>query len=63
MCASERVLVYSRSAENVTGKYPDVVERIPLYLKPGVKSVVLDCESVAYDPQTRQILPFQVIVL
>jgi hypothetical protein len=50
----------SRNAENNTGKYPDIVARLPLQLKPGVKSIVLDSEAVAWDKETKKILPFQV---
>jgi len=53
------VAVYTRNAENVTGKYPDIVKRVPKYLKPEVESIVLDCESVAFDVETNKILPFQ----
>jgi DNA ligase 1 len=54
------VQVYSRKSENNTGKYPDVVARIPGLLKPGVKSLVLDSEIVAWNKDTKRILPFQV---
>lgn len=52
--------IYSRNSENNTGKYPDVAARIPGLLKPGVKSVVLDAEAVAYDREHGKVLPFQV---
>ena len=32
---------------------------MPRLLKPGVRSVVLDCEAVAFDREERKILPFQ----
>lgn len=50
----------SRNSENNTGKYPDLAADVPKLLKPGVTSVVLDCEAVAYDRVTKKILPFQV---
>lgn len=53
------VQIYSRNAENTTGRYPDVVERVRKHLKEGVKSAVLDAETVAYDAEAG-ILPFQV---
>ena len=33
---------------------------VPKLLKPGVKSIVLDAEAVAYDRSTGKVLPFQV---
>eukprot|EP00210_Caulerpa_lentillifera_P002984 g2849.t1 len=56
-----RIFVYSRNFENLTPKYPDIVKRMPQFLKEGVESVVLDCESVAYDQQNQKILPFQAL--
>jgi len=32
---------------------------VPRLLKPGVRSVVLDCEAVAFDRELGKILPFQ----
>lgn len=58
--ADGSVRVYSRNSENNTTKYPDIVASIPRLVKPGVKGLVLDCEAVAYDRETQQILPFQV---
>ena len=55
------VRVYSRNLEDNTSKFPDICSALPRLLKPGVQSVVLDCEAVAYDRSTRKILPFQVL--
>ncbi|KAI8927194.1 ATP-dependent DNA ligase [Entophlyctis helioformis] len=52
------VVVYSRNSENLSGKYPDLIERIP---NEGVTSFVLDCEAVAWDAKQKCILPFQVL--
>ena len=41
-------------------KYPDIAASVPGLIKPGVKSVVLDCEAVAFERETGKILPFQV---
>jgi DNA ligase-1 len=55
------VKIYSRNSEDNTGKYPDIVSLIPKQLKPGVTSVVLDAEAVAYDREANKVLPFQVL--
>ena len=55
--------VCSRNSENNTAKYPDLAADVPKLLKEGTKSVVLDCEAVAYDRVTKKILPFQVTAL
>ena len=44
-------------------KYPDIAASVPGLVKPGVKSVVLDCEAVAFERETGKILPFQVLHL
>ncbi|XP_052262495.1 DNA ligase 1-like isoform X2 [Dreissena polymorpha] len=53
--------IYSRNSENNTSKYPDIISRLPKCLREGVKSCVLDTEAVAWDPEHRQIMPFQVL--
>ncbi|XP_073408227.1 DNA ligase 1 isoform X4 [Dendrobates tinctorius] len=55
------VHVYSRNQENNTTKYPDIVGRIPQVRKTTVKSCIFDSEAVAWDPQKKQIQPFQVL--
>ncbi len=61
-CAGGRIAIYSRNSENNTDKYPDIVADLPRLLRPGVRSVVLDCEAVAYDRVEKKILPFQVLL-
>eukprot|EP00884_Botryococcus_braunii_P018910 jgi/Botrbrau1/5702/Bobra.0071s0035.1 len=56
-----QVAIYSRNSENNTNKYPDITATISHLLKPGVSSIVLDCEAVAYDRETKKVLPFQVL--
>ena len=56
------VSIYSRNSENNTSKYPDLVSTLPSLLTEGTKSVVLDCEAVAFDRTTNKILPFQVLL-
>lgn len=65
------ISVFSRNSENMSAKYPDLVEQVPRVsrvecagltpqcIKPGVKSFVLDSEAVAFDLETKKLLPFQ----
>ncbi|KAL0811631.1 hypothetical protein ABMA28_009083 [Loxostege sticticalis] len=53
--------IFSRNQENNTSKYPDILRRLPGLLKDSVTSCVLDCEAVAYDVETKKILPFQIL--
>ncbi len=53
--------IYSRNAENNTTKYPDVIATMPLVAKPGVTSFIIDSEAVAYDTESKKLLPFQVL--
>ncbi|XP_053546996.1 DNA ligase 1 [Bombina bombina] len=55
------VHVYSRNQENNTSKYPDIINRVPKIKKESVKSCILDTEAVAWDPEKKQIQPFQVL--
>ncbi|KAM5132722.1 DNA ligase 1 [Mantella aurantiaca] len=55
------VQVYSRNQESNTSKYPDIISRIPKVKKDSVKSCIIDSEAVAWDPQKKQIQPFQVL--
>ncbi|KAG0351220.1 hypothetical protein BG005_009313 [Podila minutissima] len=54
-------MIYSRNSENMSAKYPDVMERLYKFTKPDTKSFVLDCEAVAWDREQKCILPFQVL--
>lgn len=51
------VKIYSRNAEDHTGKYPDVGRIIPLVAKEGVTSFIVDSEIVAVE--AGKLLPFQ----
>ncbi|KAG2182721.1 hypothetical protein INT44_005701 [Umbelopsis vinacea] len=55
------ITVYSRNSENMSGRYPDVMEKISKWVAPGTKSFILDCEAVAWDREKKVILPFQVL--
>ncbi|KAF9427908.1 hypothetical protein BGZ94_003881 [Podila epigama] len=54
-------MIYSRNSENMSAKYPDVMDRLVKFAKPETKSFVLDCEAVAWDREQKCILPFQVL--
>ncbi|XP_066910596.1 DNA ligase 1-like isoform X2 [Clytia hemisphaerica] len=56
-----QINIYSRNQENNTTKYPDIIARMPKVLNEGVKSCIIDTESVAWDQEKKQILPFQVL--
>lgn len=56
-----KVHIYSRNAEDMTPRYPDIVSRLRSWLTPGTASIVLDGEAVAWDPDKSKILPFQVL--
>ena len=55
------VRIFSRNQEDMTDKFPDVIERLPRHLGESVTSCVLDSEVVARDTEKNQILPFQVL--
>lgn len=58
---SGEVKIYSRNQENNTSKYPDIISRVPKVVRKHVKSFIIDTESVAWDTEKKQILPFQVL--
>ncbi|KAK3505190.1 DNA ligase [Neurospora crassa] len=51
--------IFSRNSEDLSQKYPDVLAKLPTWVKEGTKSFVLDCESVAWDTVDKKVLPFQ----
>lgn len=51
--------IFSRNSEDLSQKYPDVLAKLPTWVKEGTKSFVLDCESVAWDTVEKKVLPFQ----
>ncbi|KAL3467143.1 hypothetical protein BJX64DRAFT_248930 [Aspergillus heterothallicus] len=51
--------IFSRNSEDLSKKYPDVLEKLKTWIKPGVSSFVLDCETVAWDTEQKKVLPFQ----
>ncbi|XP_028395470.1 DNA ligase 1-like [Dendronephthya gigantea] len=58
---NEDIRIYSRNQENNTTKYPDIIARMSKVLKENVQSCIIDSEAVAWDPEKKQILPFQVL--
>ncbi|OCH96116.1 ATP-dependent DNA ligase [Obba rivulosa] len=53
------VSVFSRNSEDMSKKYPDLMEQIPHCIKENTKSFVLDAEAVAIDKDTGRLMPFQ----
>jgi DNA ligase-1 len=51
--------VFSRNSEDLSKKYPDILAKLPVWVKDGTTSFVLDCESVAWDIDEKKVLPFQ----
>lgn len=51
--------IFSRNSEDLSKKYPDILEKLRTWIKPEAKSFVLDCETVAWDPVEKKVLPFQ----
>ncbi|MCD6591769.1 MAG: ATP-dependent DNA ligase [Thaumarchaeota archaeon] len=54
---SDEVIIFSRRLENITSQYPDVVELVKKHVK--ADEAILECECVAIDPDTGDMLPFQ----
>ena len=55
----KEVKLFTRSLENVTRQFPEVVDYILKYVKG--KSFILDSEAVGYHKKTKQYTPFQSI--
>ena len=53
----EKIILYSRSLENITNYYPDIVENIGKSLK--ANEAILEAEIVAINDDTGEFLPFQ----
>lgn len=51
--------IFSRNSEDLSRKYPDILAKLATWVKPEVKSFVLDCETVAWDINDKKVLPFQ----
>jgi DNA ligase-1 len=55
------IKVYSRNSENMTEKYPDVIQVVKDALTDTCQSGMIDSEVVAWDVDNAKILPFQVL--
>jgi len=55
----EKITLFSRRQENITSQFPDLVEALRASVK--AKTAVLDGECVPVDPDTGDLLPFQVV--
>jgi DNA ligase-1 len=49
--------IFSRRQENITSQFPDVVKLCLGGIRP--REAIIECEAVAYDPDTGDMLPFQ----
>ena len=53
----ENVVLFSRSLENISKYYPDIIEKIPKIV--SADQVILEAEAVAINENTGEFLPFQ----
>ena len=53
----EKVVLFSRSLENITSYYPDIIEKIPKSIQ--ADKAILEAEAVAINENTGEFLPFQ----
>ncbi|KAI8968397.1 ATP-dependent DNA ligase [Mycotypha africana] len=61
-CLEDGIIkVYSRNSENMSVRYPDIMNAIKKWIKPTTTTFILDCEAVAWDKAEGKILPFQVL--
>ena len=51
--------IFSRNSEDLSKKYPDILEKLHTWVKPETENFVLDCETVAWDLKEKRVLPFQ----
>lgn len=53
--------VYSRNMEDMSQRYPDIIDIIPRIRTEKTVDFILDCEAVAWDLSQHKILPFQIL--
>ncbi|KAI0348086.1 ATP-dependent DNA ligase [Trametopsis cervina] len=51
--------VFSRNSEDMSKKYPDLMDQLPNCMQETAKSFVFDAEAVAIDRTTGKLMPFQ----
>ena len=56
---SDKIHLFSRRLENITDQFPDIAQNLRRSL--GAKEAIVEGECVAVDPNTGDMLPFQVI--
>lgn len=57
------VMIYSRNLENMTEKYPDIIKLLKENIDTEkVTDFIADSEIVAFDTNTKRILPFQILM-
>ncbi|NIP62773.1 MAG: ATP-dependent DNA ligase [Nitrosopumilaceae archaeon] len=54
---NDKISLFSRSLEDITSYYPDIVEKVPKSIKSD--EVILEAEAVAINENTGEFLPFQ----
>ncbi|KAF8350079.1 hypothetical protein F5887DRAFT_1223719 [Amanita rubescens] len=54
-----KIAVFSRNSEDMSVKYPDLMEQLPNAVEETTKTFVLDAEAVAIDRTTAKLMPFQ----
>jgi len=52
-----KIKLFSRSLEDVTFMYPDIVEGLKKQVK--ASEIIIEGEAIGYNPKTREFLPFQ----
>ena len=53
----EKVMLFSRSLENISSYYPDIIEKVPNNIQ--ADNIILEAEAVAINEDTGEFLPFQ----
>ncbi|ORZ09841.1 hypothetical protein BCR42DRAFT_462567 [Absidia repens] len=56
-----KISIYSRNSEDMSVRYPDIMESISKWIPSSTSSFILDCEAVAWDIEKGSILPFQIL--